>query len=209
MYLVTSASASLRTQTAENHRAAEQSVFQRRFIRGQLPLAAYTGWLTQMLCVYRSLETHLSNSALESRPRLLREPWRRSAELERDLAHFSLSPAAVAPSQATVRFLDQLDRWAKAEPAALLGVLYVLEGSTNGSRHIARALRSAYGLNDVEGLRFMDPHGEKQPQRWVEFKVALDAEVTPDEVPALVAAAQATFDAVTAVGAELAGDAPA
>lgn len=62
------------------------------------------------------------------------------------------------------------------------------------------------GLNDGEGLRFMDPHGEKQPQRWVKSKVALDAEVTPDEVPTLVAAAQATFDAVTAVGVELAGD---
>lgn len=209
MYFVTSASASLRTLTADNHRAAEQSLFQRRFIRGQLPVAAYIGWLSQMLCVYRSLEGHLNNSTLQSRPRLHGEPWRRSAELERDLTHFSRSPAAAAPNQATVGFLDQLDRWAQTEPAALLGVLYVLEGSTNGSRHIARVLRSVYGLTDVNGLRFMDPYGERQPQRWVEFKVALDAEVTADEVPTLVAAAQATFDAVTSIGAELAGDGPA
>ena len=79
----------------------------------------------------------------------------------------------------------------------------MLEGSTNGSRFIARSLRKAYPGADVGGMTFMDPYGENQPDHWRAFKVELDSVVASEAGPSLITAARATFTAVSAIGAEL------
>ena len=69
-----------------------------------------------------------------------------------------------------------MDRLASEQPMALLGILYVLEGSTNGSKFIARKVRPAYELPATgEGSAYLDPYGDVQPARWQEFKAAMDA----------------------------------
>jgi len=98
-----------------------------------------------------------------------------------------------------------IDTLARQEPLALLGVLYVLEGSTNGSKFIARKVRPAYELPaSGEGSAYLDPYGDLQPARWQEFKAAMDAlDLPADEVGPIVMAAQQTFDSIRELGAEL------
>jgi heme oxygenase len=154
-----------------------------------------------MLWVYRALESHFTGSAA-GRGGFAVTEWRRTLDLERDLQYWGVEPAT-GPAAATTRFVDQLGAWAESDPVALLGVLYVLEGSTNGSRFIAKSLRRAYPGADVGGMRFMDPYGESQQEHWRAFKAELDRVVASDAGQSLITAARATFAAVSAIGAEL------
>jgi heme oxygenase len=122
--------------------------------------------------------------------------------LEDDLGHFGATAGSRVAAPSTFGFVERMERWHGADPAALLGVLYVLEGSTNGSRYIARNIRRAFGL-ERPGTRFMDPHGEHQPARWAAFKQLLDQAIDPAEVPTVIEGAHATFLAVTEIGQEL------
>jgi heme oxygenase len=154
-----------------------------------------------MLCIYRSLEGHLGRGTREGKyPGVDIEAWRKTPQLERDLAHFGHDVATPSPVPATGALVEQMGRWAAGSTPALLGVLYVLEGSTNGSRYIARSLRKAYDLSGEAGLAFMDPYGDLQPQRWLEFKRQLEASAGAGDLDGLIVAARATFDAVTEIG---------
>ena len=200
------AAATLKAETNDHHRRAESSPFQRALVAGKLPVDRYVGWLEQMRVLYRVLEAELTLAAVGDRyAALLGTRWRRTPELLADLAHFG-RPAEPAPMPATDAFVGQLARWGGEKSAALIGVLYVLEGSTNGSRYIARSLRKAYAL-DLAGLGYLDPYGDAQTEEWARFKAALDAAIPADDLPAVVAGAIATFEAVTAIGAELGADA--
>lgn len=98
-----------------------------------------------------------------------------------------------------------MGRLAADHPLALLGILYVLEGSTNGSKFIARRLRPAYELPATgEGAGYLDPFGDMQPARWRAFKAAMDARRLPAaEVGHLTLAAHQTFGSIRELGSEL------
>jgi heme oxygenase len=194
----------LREQTADNHKRAEQSDFQRRFVTGKLSREHYAGWLEQMWFIYGALAKHLgSASAHPVHAAIFASGRDRTPELEADLEFLGLAPDARKAVPATRAFVARIDEWAAAGGAELLGALYVLEGSTNGSKYIARAVRKAYEFAGAEGTRFLDPYGEEQMARWQEFRGRLDAGVAPADVPAVVQAARETFDAVSAIGQEL------
>lgn len=196
----------LREATATHHRRAEQHEFQRQFVRGTLPKHLYLRWLGQMLHVHAALETQLDRLvARQQELRSLFDDSRRKVPgIQRDLAFLGGDPAA-APLPAVRALTARMAQLAADEPLALLGVFYVLEGSTNGSKFIARKVRPAYELPDSgEGSAYLDPYGDVQPARWQEFKAAMDAQQFPaDEVTRMVAEARATFDAVHDLGGEL------
>jgi heme oxygenase (biliverdin-producing, ferredoxin) len=201
-----SAAFALRQATAELHRRAEHSPFQRLLVAGRLPIQSYVGWLEQMHCLYRVLEARWAGAASGGTSGLgsLLDGRGRTAELRRDLGHLVGMALDAEPLPATARFLARVERWASLGPGELVGMLYVLEGSTNGSRHIARVLRRVYpGLQGPDGLAFLEPYGEGQPERWRQFKTDLDRALTPLMVPAAIAGACATFEAVTEIGREL------
>jgi len=196
----------LRNETAEHHRRAEQHEFQRQMARGTLPQALYVRWLGQMLLVHSALEAHLER--LVTRDPGLRalfdDSRRKAPALRTDLLHFQAAED-VAPLPATRRLADLFDRLSRERPRALLGAYYVLEGSTNGSKFIARRVRPAYGLPATgPGSAYLDPYGDLQPARWQEFKAAMDALQLPsDDVASMTVAAQQTFDAIRELGADL------
>lgn len=196
----------LRERTADHHRRAEQHPFQQQMVRGSLPRELYVRWLGQMLQVHAALEAHLDRLVVRH-PQfksVFNDERRKAAALRRDLAFFGAS-VDQAPLPAAREFMDRMDRLAVAGPLGLLGVLYVLEGSTNGSKFIARRVRPAYELPATgEGSAYLDPYGDLQPARWQEWKAAMDAlGFPPAEVEQLTLVAQQTFDAVRELGAEL------
>jgi len=196
----------LREATATHHRRAEQHEFQREFVRGTLPRGLYLRWLGQLLHIHAALESHLDRLvAGHPQFRAVFDDTRRKVDpLRKDLAFLGAAgdqPALPATS-AMVAWMDAL---AETQPLALLGVLYVLEGSTNGSKFIARKVRPAYGLPaDGGGTAYLDPYGDAQPTRWQEFKAAMDALQLPaNEVEPIVTAAQHTFDSIRELGAQI------
>ena len=83
-------------------------------------------------------------------------------------------------------------------------MLYVLEGSTNGSKFIAAALHRAWGFEPGPGLSYLDPHGDLQKQRWLAFKHDMDAAgFSEADAAVLIDAARLVFQSVADISDEL------
>jgi heme oxygenase len=79
-------------------------------------------------------------------------------------------------------------------------MFYVLEGSTNGGIHIARALQRAL---PTAGTSFLNPYGDTVRARWQTVRDALNT-LPIDTHDQIIAAATRTFDAITTLSEELA-----
>lgn len=169
-----SLAAFLRRHTWDLHQRAEKHPGHAALFRGRVPFDFFLDQSAQTLLVQRAMDAALSATRRDPMLASLVEDYHiRSSLLEADLAACGRDPARVRAMPPTSALVAQIGR-AHAEPAVLLGVLYVLEGSTNGARFIARALRRAYGDSAEPGLRWLDPHGDQQAERWQRFREALD-----------------------------------
>jgi heme oxygenase len=195
-------SARLREETADDHHRAERSEFQRLMVGGRLSRDLYAQFLGEMLVVWRALERAAPTLASHGSLAPLVEARRfRSGDIERDLA--VLNPAIAPRTEAATRFADAIDQLGAARPHELVGTLYVLEGSTNGGRFIAKAVRRAYRLDGHDGTSFLDPYGDEQPELWAAWRAGLDAAVAEEHHDAVIANAREAFRAVEAIGSEL------
>ena len=173
-------------------------------VTGRVGPAGYGAYLSQLLHVHEALD-HAAHS-LAGRSVSFARVWRswhaRAAHARADLATLGMQPQP--PSASTARFVEHIDLLAARGSVALLGVLYVLEGSTNGGVFIARALRRA--LPAGMGTTYLDPHGELQGRRWAEFKQCTDAlTLSAGEQDLIVQEARATFIAIEGIFEELPG----
>lgn len=200
--------AELKSRTAEAHRVAEQHPLQRQMITGSASREMYAGHLAQMMLVHAALE-HALAAALETDARWAGVIDRRSfreALVREDLLALGRDRAAVNPTPGTTAIVEQINRCAEdGDAARLVGMHYVLEGSTNGSKFIARALSKALGIAPGEpGLRYLDPYGAAQQERWGEFKAAMDAvALGEDERERVIAGADEMFLAATAIAEDV------
>jgi heme oxygenase len=192
--------AGLRDATSEHHRRAEGRGLQQALVKGELPRETFAAYLAELFHVHSRLELRLRESA-EAHPavRTVFQPHcERESDLRADLDFMGHEPGTPLP--ATSALLDDLDRWAKRDPVALLGPLYVLEGSMNGNLFIARVLMKAWNVAPGPGLKYLNPYGTDQKAVWTAFKDRMDGqELSADERAAIIGAAQRTFDGIAAI----------
>ncbi|NUP88373.1 MAG: biliverdin-producing heme oxygenase [Candidatus Sumerlaeia bacterium] len=194
----------LREETRPHHDAAERHPLQAALARGTLPLETYVAHLEQLLLIHARLESWLlSESSREPRLLSVADPAHfQEANLRADLRHFG-GAESPSPTPATRRLLDHIDQVAASCPIGLLGFHYVLEGSKNGGRFIAIAVRRAYHLEGA-GTAYLDPHGEQQRPLWQAHRQRLGAiAVTPAEADVIIDSAKALFVAIAATGDDL------
>ncbi len=193
----------LRTRTTEHHERAEKHPFQKALVSGRLPRPAYRENIAQLMFIHAELEARL-RTLRESDPRvaaIIGDNRFHSGTFESELRFLGMEPGAAQALPEVTGLAEELRTLAAGEPLAALGMLYVLEGSTNGGVFIAKAVTRAYGLTGPEGTRWLNPHGEGQRPAWIAFKQAMDgAGFTPGEIEAMVEAARWMFDAVSRVG---------
>lgn len=196
----------LKSETRELHGAAEQHEFNRNLFKGRLPREDYVRHLGQLLLVHRALEARL-REARERVPAIasvVEEYQYQEPYLIEDLEFFGVDPATIEAQPATERLIRRINTVAEECPLALLGFHYVVEGSNNGGRFIARGIAKAYSLRPGPGLRYLDPYGDAQPQRWAEFKAEMGkVGFTDEEVCVLVDAAKEMFRAIAEIGDDL------
>lgn len=198
----------LREQTHEQHKHAEARPLERSLVRGTLPRPLYLEYLAQRLWVHRALEDALTElSATDPRVASIFGPQQRQAEnLRADLADLGAEQEAAAPAPATAALLESLGVMRRGGGPAMLGVLYVLEGSKNGARYVARAIRPAYGIVGDRGVKYLDPHGEEQHAVWAAFKVRLDrCDFDPAERDAIIDAARLCFNRLAETDDQIGG----
>lgn len=196
----------LRDETRDLHASAEGKAFQRRMLGGELSRDEYVEWLGQMLHVHRALEAPLRERwASDPAFAALREEQFQEPYLIADLAALDDDPTAHAPLPATAALVADIERAALETPLALLGFHYVLEGSNNGNRFIARRLLPALGIAHGQGDRYLDPYGEAQPAHWARFKQDMETVgFAAPQADLLVAAARRMFAGIAAISDELA-----
>lgn len=189
--------ARLKSETGELHGQAEGRPLQKRLARGEIDRGAYADYLGQLLLVHRALEQALATAAARH-PEIaavFRDEHRREGNIRSDLAVFGRDAGAIVPLPATTVLVTTIQRTATTAPVGLLGLLYVLEGSTNGSKYIAKALRRSFGGD--AGLSYLDPYGDEQRATWETFKVQMDdVGFKPAQADQIVAAARAMFQGI-------------
>ena len=191
----------LKSETSDLHRQAEKHPFQQAIVKGAAGREGYTAYLGQMLALHGAIDSALKSSAGDPIIAGVVTPEQyQCAYLEEDLRYFGIDPASVEANPSTA----SLGAWiASLDAPALLGVHYVLEGSNNGGRYIAMALRKSMGLSE-DGTRYLDPYGERQREIWASFKTGLDAlELTGERREAMLNAAKRMFRGMCEIFDEL------
>lgn len=195
----------LRGETRELHGRAEGHRFQQDMLAGRLDRSIFVDSLEQWLCIHQTLESGLRRHCnVPQIRRVVRDYQFHEARLREDLKFFGRDPDRVWPLPAVITFADAVEATAANDPACLLGYHYVLEGSKNGSKHIARILQRVYDLQPGPGLLYQDPYGDAQREYWQAFRTDLAAaEFTMEQEEDIVEAAKLTFEAVIALMEEL------
>jgi heme oxygenase len=197
----------LKAETSDLHSHAESRTLQRAIATGNVDRTTFTAYLGQLYQVHHSLESALEASrdkhpaigALATGERM------RIPDLDRDLAYYGVDRDEITAGDAAQRFSNQILEIQALNPVALLGALYVLEGSTNGGRFLARVLRKSWDL-DGEGLAYFDPYGDEQPRKWASFKREMNgASFEADQEAAIIEMAKSTFQAIAEVSDEVSG----
>lgn len=197
----------LKEGTADLHELAEHAAFQTRMVNGGLTRAEFIAFLNQVLIVHRTLDGLLSEAAAaDVRVATMFHPnHQREEKVEADIERLGGTIGA-EPLAATTRFLAEVDRLCDACPVALIGVLYVNEGATNGNKVVAKRIRDGLGLEKEFALDYLDPHGPAQRKNWMAFKSMLDdLTMSEAEREACLDAAKATFRLFMEMSAEMDG----
>ena len=193
----------LKDATAEQHRDAERRRLQADMVRGRLTAAKYSDWLGQMFLLHRALWEEIERKRGECGPLadVVRDDGCHVSNLRADLARLSVSPDGVRPLPSTLRAILAIRHAAEAEPLALLGYNYVLEGSMNGNRFIARAMQPTLS---VPAFSYLDPYGEAQRPIWLAYRERMNAlELDAGQAERLIAAARDMFAFIASMSDEL------
>jgi heme oxygenase len=190
--------ARLRAETRPQHDAAEAIPFSEAIVASSLPLTSYAAQLAAYVPVHEALESALLDGEYPALSRVWDPSMRRVELLRADLAALDVAESGLpAPTRAASRaFAAWIEETALTQPVALLGILYVLEGSTLGGAFLRKHLGAAFSLTDA-GLRYYGPYGNHPKPHWVAFSARMNGlELTDAEGDAVVEAARETFDRI-------------
>jgi len=189
----------LRETTREAHARAEKHPLHASMVAGHVTKGQYVAWIGQMHHVWQAVDAALAaRCATDARFASMVKPYHAHADrIAADIEYLSPGRGCDAALPATGRFVEMVRQAAASLGPELIGIWYVLEGSTNGGRFIARSLSRALGIAGPDGLRSMDPHGEEQRERWRTWRADLDAlSFTETQCATIAHAARWAFDAI-------------
>jgi heme oxygenase len=167
----------LAAASAEPQRVLKLHPISRDLALGLLPRSTYVAWLGQLFFVHRALEWHLGRlrAVVPALGFIVRDHYFHTPAIASDLACFGVGLQRLTPLASTSVLVELIDGLAVRAPLALLGLDYVLEEAKNGGRQIAKRARLAYRLPQGQGVAYLDPYGEAQRQRWLDFKIDMEA----------------------------------
>lgn len=180
----------LRHATRDEHERTERAVERRFFGSGEMGRGDYVDLLAAFLGVYCPLERRLAPASRRHLPSL---PFqRRTKRLERDLRALGLSDETIE----ALPTLGEDSLPALRDRPAVLGCLYVVEGSQLGHRVLWKRLRPALDAPAREADAFLGVPAERIRTRWKRFQQVFDQNMSADRaLSSAVGTARATFRA--------------
>lgn len=175
----------LKMKTARDHKEIEGafSVMHENFT-----LVDYKNLLTKLYGFYYGIEKLMMESNLDRIIDLDYSKRSKIGLLKSDLEFFGYCADEISEIR---KFIPWSLSFAEGQ---VLGVLYVLEGSTLGGQIITRHLREKFEFQDNNGLSFFNCYGSLTGKMWKEFQAVLDDHLNSTEkIQQAVDAAQTTF----------------
>ena len=198
---VSTATQRLRNGTRAWHEALERTGFATAMLAGTLPLDRYVGQLAAYRVVLDALEVELARASCPSVASVWSSDLVKLPLVERDLHHFATRGTTPEPGPAAQEFAEEIRRTAATEPRELLGILYVLEGSTLGAMFLCRYVTEAYRLTDGNGASY---YGSGDRTRWASFTERLDRALgEPVLQERVLAAAERAYRHIALISGEL------
>ena len=161
----------LKERTNDMHRHAETRPLQKALVGGKATRNQLATYLAQLGHLHQTIED-LIDALPEPARAIASHSSLHSRSVARDLQTLEITPE-VLPE--TAHLADELRYHCAQQPFFIIGALYVLEGSMNGNKYIARGLAGSLGLAPGHpGLSYWDPYGDNQRSKWIGFRTALD-----------------------------------
>lgn len=202
--------ARLRAGTRADHDATEAVPFSSAMVQCRLPRELFIRQLQALAMIHRALERALAVNDDPAVRLVWNDGLAKLPLLKRDLAALEASepdpddPAIIAAR----RCVDDISTTNQSDPIALLGFLYVLEGSTLGATILRKHLTAMYDIDETTGLAYYSPYGNAVMPHWQQFKADMNAiDLTEAQTHSVIDAAKRMFahigSVLTALSAEL------
>ncbi|MBL8702939.1 MAG: biliverdin-producing heme oxygenase [Alphaproteobacteria bacterium] len=175
--------AALREATRDAHGRLDAHPLMADLLDGGAGIARYGRLLQSYAALYAALESAIDGAAVHVPPGFDWPKRRKLPWLEADLRALGVAPGGTQPDAAATAPVV-------ASRAALIGMLYPLEGATLGGQAISVRLRRAMGIDASNGGRFFAGYGDETRARWQATCLALE-EILGDDEAVGVAVAQA------------------
>jgi len=150
----------LRDATAPLHNQLNQQPLLAALLGKELPLADYQQLLGIYYSLYHQLEAAIKRYLNQQPIDFDYQPRYKTPLLLNDLSYWHLTPEPLR-CQIVLPEITSLGQ--------LLGILYVLEGSTLGANFIAQHLKLSYGYTRSTGSDFFSGYGEQTQSHWQSF----------------------------------------
>jgi len=196
----------LRESTKDMHNDTEGHEFQRSLGGGTLDKERYVVYLEQLYLMHKHLAERLGQAAENNKAidAVVQDYHHDHSAVLGDLKYFGAEGSQAKPLAATTKICAQMDQYEDSTALGLLGHLYVLEGSTNGAKFMAKNIITGMGLPQDQGASYFDRYGDKQRERWTAFKERMNANnFSQADIDLIVAAGKEMFIAFFEIGDEL------
>ena len=193
--------AQLREATRPHHDRVESLSTHTQLLAGQLPIERWFAQLHAYLIIHQTLELA---SQLPSNHAAVHHVWQpsliRSHLLAKDLSHLDpLTQHTHTPAQhAAQHTADHLLLLAQSADPALLGALYVIEGSSLGNLVIRRHIIQHYHI-PPHHLSFLQGHHQDSMTHWRAFGARLELAAPVELHPHIIRGAQNMFDHISSL----------
>ena len=164
----------VRSAISASHFQIEQTAFSKAMLDGGMNPFDYSRGLVQLWHIHFALERSVPKRdeiASFFTPEMIR-----TQTIQRDLQAFGFDKNQFAPLEETNVIVEQIQAWERNSPYALLGCIYILEGSRMGSLVIAKPLGRSLGLpaSETAGLEYHTEGAVATPMRLRNFKEKVD-----------------------------------
>jgi len=183
----------IREAVQELHQQIDSTYLAFRMMHGIISKSEYSWVLTQLYYLHQFLEpTWQADSTLSKFFDLKKHSRLQSIRADLNLLVNGDMPAVAGTTQ---NLHQQISIMYQENPIALIGVLYVLEGSRLGSVYLTEPLMNALSLQDTTGASFFLCTPEPWYKDWYRFKESINQlDDLPRQFESIKAAAVNTFE---------------
>ena len=195
----------LKIETKPLHDSTETHQFQKVLGTGKIKRSDYISYLEQLFLIHSNLAEKLKERSSDPKiGSVLKDRHTCVLALSEDLSCFAVATEKIVPLKATEKFINKIEEIAQESAISLLGILYVLEGSTHGAKYMAKNLRAGLNLIDRNGSSYFDRYGEEQMNFWLQFKKDMNNQpFTEKEKSEIINLAKETFNTFSEIGTEI------